>query len=262
MNRKKLISLFWKRFFYTLVVLVLLITAGYVGYITTISYYKGTGQYDSVKTNDDNQLIQAKAEEVSKNLIFSVNNDTGKIDRLLLEVFHTKTLSMTYVRIPATTQYTMSRGLYEQIVTTNPDAPQTVTISNMFSYFNESSVFDYTVLILNEMLGADASYYTVMAKSDFDTIYGKKEIKASYKQELSSLVSEEKYTKYITNYYSKIQTNLPLNKKLIYVPYFIKLNAADIKFEMLEGNKVGNYYAIDSKKAHTQIQKIIYFVKK
>src|SRR5690606_12571876 len=100
------------------------------------------------KQQEDEPITKAVIEDISKNLIFHFNDETGEIHNILLEIFHLQEKRMRYITIPVRTQFTMSETLYRKLVMVHPTIPQVIRLSNITKYFDKDMVYDYGTLIV------------------------------------------------------------------------------------------------------------------
>ena len=134
-----------------------------------------------------------------KSLIYVVNFETGKVEKLAVQVFDTVSMAVTFVYFDMDITYTMTGTLYRALANGNVLVPQTVTISELYSYYGNESAFEAGRKILSEMLGTDIEYYIALSKEnapdDFVlervTALGLKELYGKSKGRDTNLESEE-----------------------------------------------------------------------
>jgi hypothetical protein len=226
-------------------------------------------------------ITKAALDDVSKNLIFRVQEETGEINGILLEIFHCGEKRMQYITIPIRTQYTMSETLYRKLVLVRPTIPQIIKLSNITKYFDKDTVYDYGVLIMEDLLGIDISYYTVIPESIYTTIFETHEITEDNKKSSEKLSQEkeagisyevfsDKYIKflksfqtaedvydYIAELYPHLQSNLPLNGKMNYLESYCKTPLSRVSFALINGVNKNNAYYIEAALAKQQIESYI-----
>ena len=96
-------------FFKTIGVLALLVGVGVLSYYLTMLYFKQTDQQERSTTYT--HVIPVNAGSESSNLIYSYDENDGKIDGMILELFDQNTKNLTLVTIPSNTQIEMSQQL-------------------------------------------------------------------------------------------------------------------------------------------------------
>ena len=226
-------------------------------------------------------ITKAALDDVSKNLIFRVQEETGEINGILLEIFHCGEKRMQYITIPIRTQYTMSETLYRKLVLVRPTIPQIIKLSNITKYFDKDTVYDYGVLIMEDLLGIDISYYTVIPESIYTTIFETHEITEDNKKSSEKLSQEkeagisyevfsDKYIKflksfqtaedvydYIAELYPHLQSNLSLNGKMNYLESYCKTSLSRVSFALINGVNKNNAYYIEAALAKQQIESYI-----
>jgi hypothetical protein len=235
-----------------------------------------------IREPEKEPITKAVLDDISKNLIFRVQEETGEINGMLLEIFHCEEKRMQFITIPIRTQYTMSEALYRKLVLVHPTIPQVIRLSNITKYFDKDAVYDYGVLIMEDLLGIDISYYTAIPESIYTTIFKTQKIAeesgatSSQKllQEKESSISYEafsdKYIKYIksfqtvedvydylTEIYPSVQSNLTLSGKMNYLESYCKTPLNRVSFALMNGVNKNNAYYIEAALARQQIESYI-----
>ena len=84
------------------------------------------------------------------NLIYSVNYETGKIEKLAVQIFDTVSMKVSFVYFDPEITYTMTGTLYRSLANGNVLVPQTVRLSELYSYYGNASAFDAGRRIISE----------------------------------------------------------------------------------------------------------------
>lgn len=282
--RSKAKKIFIKGFLQSFFIVAILLGAGVLGYQTTMHFWKPAKEEAVVAYKEQavpESITEASIDDVSKNLIYSYNEDTKEIDKIILEIFHCENKKMTYITIPMRTQFTMSNELYRKLVLVHPAIPQILKLSTMTRYLDSETVFEYGVLIVADLLDIDISYYTAIPKATFDTIFtegtassevdGKKggteertteqmvpvEIFTDeYTDFLKSFQTAEELSTYIEEIYPSFQSNLSLLDKMNYLESYCKTPLSNLSFELIEGNDLNHAFIIDNKLVAQQLEKL------
>ena len=179
-NRRQTVkSMFIRGFLQSFFIVAILLTAGIVGYQTTMRLWTIPEKQPEVTVSPEptpGLITAASVDEVSKNLIFCYDSETGVISKLVLEVFHCERKQLTYLTIPMSTQFTMSDTLYRKLNVIMPSIPQMLRLSAMVRYLDASVIFDYGVLMVEDMLGVKISYYTVLPIELYQSIFEEQSI--------------------------------------------------------------------------------------
>ena len=277
--KKSVGKMFLKGFLLSFLIVAILLMSAVIGYQFTIHFWE-IPQEKSIeeKTIEDKPIEEApskdnitevKVEDISKNLIYCYNEETDEIDKMVLEIFHCKNKQLTYITIPMRSGLTMSDELYRKISVVQPAIPQVLQLSAMTGYFDRSSVFEYGVLMVEDLLGIDISYYTVIPKSIYDTIFiGKTLTTASdrtlptetftgeYVEFLKKIDTLEKLRAYIEVIYPSIQSNLTLTDKLEYLDSYLETPLGNVSFQLIQGKDSNSTYRIDIEKAAGQLKEL------
>ena len=98
------------------------------------------------------------------NLIYVVDYETGKVQKIALEVFDTVSMIVSLVYLDVDISYTMTGTLYRALTNENVLVPQTVKLSELYSYYGNASAYDAGRKIISELLDIDIDYYTAVSK--------------------------------------------------------------------------------------------------
>ncbi len=205
-------------------------------------------------------ITTAALDDISKNLIFCVDEDKGDITKLLLEIFHCADQKLYYITIPVNTQFTMSDTLYRELVLVDPAIPQVIKFSGIMNYFPEDKAYDYGVLLLEDLLDLKVSYFTVMPESVYHSIFvtdssdtPKEIFTGEYKEYIQTLKTEKKVTDYLDRFYDTVTSNLSLTDKKKYVESYLELSVEDISFELIAGDQTNSAFLVDTAGAAGQL---------
>lgn len=283
-SRKKVMRMFLRGFIQSFFIVSVLFLAGILGYRAATHYWafpkeEADFKEDSVATPEP--VSTATADELSKNLIFCYDEDRKEICNIVLEVFSGKKYELTYMTIPVTTRITMSDTLYQRMVLVDPNIPQIMKFSALTEYLDQDTLFDNGVLLMEDLLDSDISYYTVIPKKIYDTIFAEEMIERSEAQEtseepiptelqrrtvpveifneeymefLKTLKTEEELSRYIEEIYPSIQSNLSLTDKMSYLDSYSKTPLKNIAFEQIPGDDYNSGFVIDKYQVHKRFQ--------
>lgn len=278
---------FLKSFLKSFGIIAVLSVIGVVSYRVAVYFLNvpATQTVKAEKGQDTETITEPSIDEISKNLIYCTDNETGKISKILLEIFNCKNKKLTYITIPARTSFTMSETLYCRLVPVNPTIPQVIKLSGITKYFAKDTVYDYGVLLLEDLLKIKISYYTVIPQSVYDTmftaqsnvkadngitsgnsedasqgksvsdvrIYPKEIFTVKYTRFLKTLKTADEISNYIEDFYSETRSNLSLSGKMNYVESYSKTSINNISFELIGGSNKNSAYLVDNELAEVQL---------
>lgn len=127
--------------------------------------FKPEGMEDSVAEkilNGENKVEKLRP----ANLVYSVNYENGKIEKIAVQIFDTVSMKVSFIYFDSAITYTMTGTLYRALANGNVLVPQTVTLSELYSYYGNSSAFDAGRKIVSELLGLEIDYYSAFSKED------------------------------------------------------------------------------------------------
>lgn len=265
-NMKKNYSpthLFFKGFLKSIFIIGFFLLVGFGSYSLTMFYYSFEGVPTSSRASKliREMVSDGSVDEVSKNLIFSVDNETGEIKELVIEIVNTFTNNIDYITVPTNTQFTLSNELYQKIFAVNSEIPQIIQLSRLKEYFDEDYVYVYGILMVEDLLEVDISYYTSMSKDYFNTIFeddGNREVLLEeYKNMVASINTEEAAKEYIKKYYKEITSNLSIRNKQSYINTYLQVDPEYIYFHSLIGEQRSNSFIVDTDASSQMIAEII-----
>lgn len=264
-KKRKAGVVFLQGFGTTLLVVALLFLTGFASYKVSLFYFnkKGAPGGNRVSAVMKELYGGAEVQDISKNLIYGVDKESGRVRGLVLEIFHTGTGNMDYITIPVNTEITVSNELYQKLIKSGCEAPQIVKLSAIHKYYSGEDMYEYGELLLNDLLGIDIGYYTV---EDIDTFKKKFEridcqttvqgeeaarlqtvklwvLKEGFKAELNAVEKKEKAVKeYIEASYKDCTSNLSLRSKKSYAGDYLKWNPDYTHYYVIPGVAEEKYY--------------------
>lgn len=259
-------GLFARRFLKSIVFVLIFFAVGVISYQIVMALWNvPEAQGLSPVRRDETKkeaITVASIDDISKNLIFVVNSDTGEFKHLLLEIFHCKDKRMEYITIPIRTQITISESLYQKLTLVHPAIPQVMKLSAMTGYFDEDVIYDYSVLIMKDILGIEISYYTAISEELYNTMFTSIDNSHSvfsndYKEFLRSIKTAEELKDYIEETYPNVISNLSLFEKMNYFESYLRTPLNRVTFNLINGNDKNSAYYIDRTLAKKQIEDYI-----
>ena len=133
MNKPSVARIIIVYFFKTIGILALLVGVGLLSYYLTMLYYKQTDREERATTYQ--HVIDISAGTESSNLIYSYNENDGKIDAMILELFDQDSKNLTLGTIPANTTVTLSPETYQEMAKVNANIPQSMKLLKMSCAF-------------------------------------------------------------------------------------------------------------------------------
>lgn len=274
-KKKSAVSIFIRNFVRSIVLIFVLLLFGYGSFRGTIYYY------DKVGVPTDNKAAkivrdyfgEVKVDDISKNLILSVDEDDGQIKSMVLEIFNKSTSNFDYVTIPMKLQFTISNEFYQKLFNAGSEAPQIIRMSKADEYFSEETLYQYVVVLLEDYLNIDISYYTVVPQKKFRKMFKKKVqtvqneeellqynvyyLTDSYLEEVRKLTDADSMEQYIKEAYETCESSLSLKGKLEYVDSYLEGNIDCAYVHSIFGKEKSGYFEADKEKSVELIQQLV-----
>ena len=266
-KKKNHFALFVRRFVVSTFWLIIWIVLCVTSYRLTIAYYDETG---GPKDERMSQIVNEYFEndevvgQISKNLILA-QDTKGEIKRIVLGIFNPITGNLDYVTIPVKTQFTISNELYERLCNAGSEAPQIIRLGDADQYFSDVALYGYMVILLEDMLGVDIGYYTVISEERFAEVFqeGKTEngrtvytISEDFLRETAELKDEESLKAFLKAEAERYKSSLSLQGKYKYVPDYLSVTKECIYAHGLYGTKKADYFAVDVEASKTLLIEI------
>lgn len=236
--------------FKTMLYLCLFIVVGFISYRVTLAFYNESNGNSSTNHTSANSIVTARTDAVALNLVFGVEEANAEIKSIVLEIFNTNTKNIDLITIPASTKVTMSQELYAELAEVNANIPQIITLSQLGQYFDQDVVYEYAILILNEFLNTDISFYSALLTKDFNSYFA--QISDEYRFTASAVAAwkgytdTEEYLDALIKYYEVVQSNLKLADRKTYIPSYLEANYDYIHTHSIQEEYVDGRYMLSS----------------
>lgn len=268
MKKNKLFKIFLRNLIRTTSMMILLIAVAFGSFQLTMIVYKDS---DSVGDSKAGELIKdivsdVEVDTISKNLIYCVDKGTGKITKMVIEIFNTTTNNLDYVTVPADTKFTISEAMYQRLCVAIPEAPQIIQFSEIDKYFSEKTVYDYGQILMEDLLGVDISYYTVLDSEVYDTIFEEQEktityqplseeentvesmkiqmVQETYLQKFKEAQESGELKDFVKGWCDIVDSNLTEKNKLKYLESYEKIDGRLIYYHGIYGGDNGSNFVV------------------
>lgn len=249
---------------------------GFTSYKLTLLYYNefGAPKDDKVAGLINELYGEIEVADVSKNLIYAVGEE-NEIKAVVLEIFNTNTNNMDYITIPMKAKFTISNELYQKLCASGSGAPQIMKVSRMSNYFNDATLYEYGVIMLEDLFDIDINYYTAVPVDLFKKMFKQRDaasaeagdgtpmqsyyewhLKESYLKEITGLKDKD-LERYIKERVNASKSNLSLRSKLEYVPNYEKVNTKLIYTHSLYGRMENLDFEVNVEESNRLLQRIL-----
>ena len=265
--RKSARKMFAIGFLKSLLFFILFAIVSITGYKLVMHFY-GIGNADIIEAISPAQkkdtLTEARIDVISKHLIYSVDEETGDIKKLVLEIYDCERRMLYYMTIPIKTQLTLSDSLHRELILIKPSIPGFLKLSAITGYLPKDIAYEYGVLMIEEQLNLQISYYTVVPQSIYEAVfetesinqktnrqqstentYPREMFSEDYLKHLHTIKTETQLREYIEELYTKIKSNLSFEAKLNYMESYLNTPGENISFEVIAGVDSNSAYTID-----------------
>lgn len=230
---------------------------GMLSYKITWHYYQDAKPHTSAsEVSVINTVAPASLDPVAVNAVFSVDEVSAEITHIILEIFNTETKNIDLITIPVALHMEMSSELYKELREVNVNVPQIIKLSSLGEYFKQDIAYEYGILLLEELLDTDISFYTTMKESTFIQYFEQSteneqvyQLKEKTVKQLDDLVTSSEFEQVLGEYYKNIQSNLSEQQRSQYIKYYLNANYDYIYTHVLDGEwEDGEFIVADSNK--------------
>lgn len=145
MKKKKTMGAkFMRIFIQTTMCMILCLILGFASYKISMWYYENLGDVEESEelskyfSDIDEDGVP---EKVSKNLMLAIDEDTGRITRIVIEIVNKETANIDYITVPINLEFTMSYELYKKLATANGEVPQIIAMNKVHKYFTGENCY-------------------------------------------------------------------------------------------------------------------------
>ena len=293
--KKNAVKFFFKSLLKSILVIMSILAVGFISYKVSYEYLSRQleeGKLDVQEKELESILDQAKTDEISKNLIYVIN-DKQKITHMMLEICNTNTNNMDYITIPVNTDYTIPAKMYQKLCVVDEEIPQ---LRKYFADMKDSEAYGYAELIMEKLLKTDISYFTVITEDIYELHYQEQKMTTQYTKvqdssvqtaspdgsskpqnysasvtmkvtvlsdsftnQLNDLAGDEsKIMAYIKDQYGQdgVQSNLTVYNKIGYIEAYMKMDSSLYHYWGLPGEYNGKLFRADTLSASKFIKKL------
>ena len=255
-------------------IVTILFGAGIIGYQVSLHYInipvtETTAMLREAPGSEKAKSTDSGDGEISSNLIFCYEEETSMIDKLVLEVFSSDKKQLTYITLPMKTKVVMSDDLYRRLILEQPSAPQVLHLSAISDYLDSGPVFEYSVLLVEELLDININSFTVISKTDYPMFFKEDSAPVSgkgyttkypvevftntFRKTLKTLDSPDEIRDYIIDLYPTLITNQSLGDKLSFLNSYSATALEDVSFQLIKGSGSNREFTIDEDEVRQQM---------
>lgn len=244
-------------------IVIMLMLVGMISYKFTMKYYEVTEGEDATGSGVLDIVGDVSADEISRNVIFSVDSESGKIKSVVIEILNTLTGNLDYITVPDSYQMVINQEMYQRLYAAGVDVPQVMKLGQLNKYFKDNTAYEYGILLMEGSLGIDIGYYTAMSVEEFDRIFVMDEETGYYKladsllSEVSSFSDADGMEEFIKDRYDNYTSNLKVKTKLKYAECYANIKPELVYYHIIPGAVVDGSYDADEKLTEMLYKQII-----
>lgn len=242
-------------------IILLFLIVGMLSYYLTMLYYNQTDRVE--RSTQYTHVISVNTGNESANLIYGYDKEKQKIKAMVLELFDKTTKNLHYLTIPADTQVTISSSVYSEMLKVNQSIPQVVQIADIPQYFSGDVAYEYGIMILQEELGADIGYFTMLSSEKFDEYFEKLNRKAvTYYPSKALLDQAEKCSDagdmedLMEEKWDEVVSDITLDQKQNYASALVQVTRDYIRGYRAYGSRSGGVFTLNTRKNRRLINSI------
>ena len=255
---------------------LLILAAAAGGYFLAEKYKTGPAPEDPAGQNvtgTDNTAAQpAGVSYMALNmtpvdLLFVTNSETGRIERILIEILSCTSGKLDFIGIDTDVSCTMSAKLYGELTPDNTELPQTVTFSELYRYYHNDKAYDAGRRIISELINFNILYYTAVEDTVFDEFMyyrGSGEAaEAGFRLDPEELKSKAYGTEgsvkgALEAAFKDAVSNWSVADRLRYLEVYDSLTKADVTFEAAPVNVKNESTSLDTVGTGAILYRILY----
>lgn len=243
-------------------VVILMMLVGIASYQFTMKYYEVNADED--KGNEILDIVgDVTADEVSRNIIYSVNAESSRVEAVVIEVLNTLTGNLDYITIPGNYQMEINNDVYQRLYAAGVDVPQIMRISQLNKYFSDDTSYEYGIILFEENLGIDIGYYTAMPSDKFDSVFAMDSQTGCYRltdtviAEAASVADVKAMEKFIKDKCEGYTTNIKIKSKIKYAECYKNVNPEFVYYYVIPGEENDGAFTADTKETKTMYSQIL-----
>jgi len=189
------------------------------------------------------QTKKGRVDEKSSNLIFYTSKDGKELKEVVVEVLDGKQGRLSFISIPIDTIVDVDASLYQKLSAVDTEMPQHFILFRLESMFEPKRRYSYGQLLMDELLGIDSSYYTVIRGEEASFAEYRKRIQQSY-----PLETEAEIMKAIQSCIKDVRSNLTKKKRKRYAKFYAMVHKDQVQELTVEGIQHNAGFELDVQK--------------
>lgn len=154
---------------------------------------------------------------------------------------------MEFYVVPLDTRLHLSTALYTELVTKNAKLAQVNTLEGVYRCFAAAQAAEYTLKALDEAIGVQTDYYTVMPKTCYDRILKEEPYTYAYDAFLQDNLEEQvraagSLKAYLSGLWEQCECSISAQSRLYYLETYEGLTNLRVSCRLVAGERHNNGY--------------------
>ena len=212
------------------------------------------GDREAFQPTVNNSLIQIGADktkpmpDVAIQAVF-VTDEEGRLCRCFYTLMDCQTERLEFYMVPLDTRLQLSIALYQELVTKNATLAQVNTLEGLYRCFTTAEAAACTVKALDEAIGVQSDYYTVMPQSSCERILKTDAHTYAYDDFLQDNLQEQVIASgsmkaYLSDLWEQCESSASIGSRLYYLESYEGLTNLSVSCRMIAGERHNNGYGL------------------
>lgn len=177
--------------------------------------------------------------------VYYGTEDSVEIAEIYIEIFHTGSNTVSYMKIPSDTRVTLSEELYKSLQTYAPELPQYLKLSKMAENFSKEYCFVGSNRILSELVGVTLTEYVQAEKDTLE----------KWINSLQNAAFDDDFFSAYTDWLAETASGRSIEERWVY--YESRKKIQTVLVENAPGTREKDGYRMNGKQAGERIKQLI-----
>lgn len=209
----------------------------------------------------ERQIRTETYKETYLDIIMTKTDENEKTEYFVLEAVNAASGKIMLITIPGSTKITMSNLLYVELQGETPAIPQIIQLENVVKHAGTVKGPLYVKKILEDFLGMEIDYYTVLPHEAFFELLTYKDDTITVSDDIVTLLELPVTKRRTMEIFKKIydfegfESNMTYEVKCKYLEFYEGLELSDIIIYVADGKNMNEAFIMDGVKVNQVIYK-------